>query len=255
MRLYSDLFSISSDNGYYWATNFMTAADRSRRPVHQESNVKRAGFLAAGLTVALLVPMFALAWQGPAAQAPDGWESLFDGQSLKGWKVPVFGGDGKVQVKNGQIILGTGVTLTGITSTRTDLPTINYEISLEAMKLSGSDFFCGLTFPVGNSNCSLIVGGWGGGVVGLSSLDGMDASENETSQYMDFAKNRWYRIRVRVTSGRIQAWIDDKSLVDAETKGRRVSIRPEVDLSVPLGVAAWITESALKDIKIRRIKP
>ena len=27
----------------------------------------------------------------------------------------------------------------------------------------------------------LIVGGWGGTVVGLSSIDGMDASENETT--------------------------------------------------------------------------
>ncbi len=132
---------------------------------------------------------------------------------------------------------------------------MDYELSLEAMKLAGSDFFCGLTFPVGESHCSFIVGGWGGGVVGLSSIDGMDASENETSQGMDFAKNRWYRIRVRVTPGRIQTWVDDRNVVDIETKGKRISIRPEVDLSVPLGVAAWMTESALQNIKIRRIQP
>jgi hypothetical protein len=218
--------------------------------------VTGSGFLRTGLAAVLLAPLAVFAWNAAAGQAPaNEWQSLFDGQSLNGWKVPVFGGDGKVQVRNGQIVLGTGVTLTGITSTRTDLPKMNYEISLEAMKLSGSDFFCGLTFPVGDAHCSLIVGGWGGGVVGLSSLDGMDASDNETSQYMDLVKNRWYRIRVRVTPGRIQSWIDDKNIVDVETKGRRISIRPEVDLSIPLGVAAWITESALRDIKIRRVAP
>ena len=58
--------------------------------------------------------------------------------------------------------------MTGITWTN-EVPTNNYEISLEAMRVEGSDFFCALTFPVGNDPCSFIVGGWGGGVVGLSS--------------------------------------------------------------------------------------
>ncbi len=197
---------------------------------------------------------FAAALAALPFQAPEGWQSLFDGQTLNGWKSANFGGEGKVEVKNGQIILGTGVSLTGVTSTRSDLPRMNYEISLEAMKRAGNDFFCGLTFPVGNASCSFIVGGWGGGVVGLSSLDGMDASENETTQGMDFATGRWYRIRVRVVPGRIQSWIDDKMVVDVETRGRTIGIRSEVELSRPLGVAAWITEAALRDIKIRTIK-
>jgi hypothetical protein len=185
--------------------------------------------------------------------ADETWQPLFDGKTLSGWKSANFGGEGKVHVRNGQIILETGVMLTGVTSTRTDLPRTNYEISLEAMKLSGTDFFCGLTFPVAADSCSLIVGGWGGGVVGLSSIDGEDASENETSQGMDFATRRWYRIRVRVSSEKIQAWIDDKNVVDLPIKDRQISIRPEVELSRPLGIAAWITEAALRDIKIRRI--
>lgn len=61
------------------------------------------------------------------------------------------------------------------------MPVMNYELSLEAMRVDGSDFFCGLTFPVGSNFCSFIVGGWGGGVVGLSSLNSEDASQNETT--------------------------------------------------------------------------
>ena len=83
--------------------------------------------------------------------------------------------------------------LTGVSYTN-ELPRIDYEVSLEAMKIDGSDFFCGLTFPVDNAFCSFIAGGWGGGVVGLSSIDGMDASENETTKYMKFDASRWYPI-------------------------------------------------------------
>ena len=34
----------------------------------------------------------------------------------------------------------------------------------------------------------LIVGGWGGGVVGMSSLNGKDAARNETTQYVSSKK-------------------------------------------------------------------
>ncbi len=141
----------------------------------------------------------------------------------------------------------TGVTWTG------DFPKTDYEISLEAMRVDGSDFFCGLTFPVGDSPCSFIAGGWGGGVVGLSSIDGSDASENETTKYQEFESGRWYKIRVRVTKDKIEAWIDQKQMVDLSTKDRQISIRIEVELSRPLGVSCYATTAALRDIKVRRL--
>ncbi len=212
--------------------------------------------------VAVVLPMlaigvgFALAQAGKQAGAPadEKWQSLFDGKSLGSWKSTNFGGEGSVYVKNGQIYLDMGSAMTGITWSGSALPRMNYEISLEAVKLQGDDFFCGLTFEVGDSPCSLIVGGWGGSTVGLSSLDGMDASENETTTAMDFPQNRWYRIRLRVMPGRIQAWIDDKNVVDVETKGKRISIRPEVELSKPFGIATYNTSAALRNIKIRKLE-
>ena len=105
------------------------------------------------------------------------WKSLFDGKTLAGWKTPQFGGEGKVYVENGSIVMETGSNMTGITWTG-DVLRNNYELSLEGMKLEGSDFFCTTTFPVGDDPCSLVVGGWGGGVVGLSNVDFHDASEN-----------------------------------------------------------------------------
>ncbi len=186
-----------------------------------------------------------------SSESNEAWKSYFDGKTLKGWKVTDFAGHGEVSVKDGTIVLEMG-QMTGITWTN-DLPTMNYEISLEAMRVDGGDFFCGLTFPVGKDPCSLIVGGWGGGVVGLSSLDSQDAANNETTTYMNFKSGQWYLIRLRVTEGKIQAWIDSDIMVDADTKARAISIRMEVEESKPLGIASYSTKAALKNIKIRQL--
>ena len=181
------------------------------------------------------------------------WRPLFDGKTLSGWKVTDFGGIGTASVEGGTIVLGTGNPMSGITWTANAIARSGYELELEAMRVSGSDIFCGLTFPVEDSHCSLIVGGWGGSIVGLSSLDELDASENETSIAMQFENHRWYRIRVRVTPDRIRAWIDEKQVVDAGVKGRKVSVRWEMLDSRPLGIASWQTTSALRSIRIRNV--
>ncbi len=113
----------------------------------------------------------------PVADA-DGWMPLFNGRNLDGWKLTKFGGDGEVEVVEGELILNQGGPLTGVTWTKA-FPKVDFEISLEAQRVEGTDFFVGLTFPVRDSHASLIVGGWAGSVVGISSLDGRDASETK----------------------------------------------------------------------------
>jgi len=180
------------------------------------------------------------------------WQPLFDGRTLSGWKVTDFAGHGPVSVQNGQIMLGAGAALTGMTWTNQP-PRPDYEVTLEAMKVDGGDFFCGLTFPAGGSHCSFIVGGWGGGVVGVSSIDGMDASENETTKFMAFDKGRWYRIRVRVSKSQIEAWIDDDKMVDQVITDRKISMRAgEIEENVPFGLATWQTSAALRNLRIRQ---
>lgn len=187
-----------------------------------------------------------------APESGDGWTSLFDGKSLRGWAVTDFAGHGEVKVEEGRILLGSGI-MTGVNWTNeAALPKLNYEIALEAMRVEGNDFFCGLTFPVGGNPCSFIVGGWGGGVVGLSSLDGEDAANNDTTKYMTFDNGKWYAVRVRVTGTNISCWIDADKVVNADTTDRRISIRLEVEGSRPLGVATWSTAAALRNIRLRR---
>jgi hypothetical protein len=185
----------------------------------------------------------------PAAQD---WKPLFDGASLAGWEVTPFGGHGEVDVEDGVIVLGMGSPLTGITYQR-DFPRCDYEVQVEAMRIDGVDFFSTITFPVQDAFCSLVVGGWGGAVVGISSLDYADASENETTKFMRFEPKRWYRIRVAVRSDRIEAWIDDRQVVDVSIRERRLSTRMEVERSKPFGIASYETRSGLRTIQLRAL--
>ncbi len=178
--------------------------------------------------------------------------SLFDGESLGQWKQTPFEEEGKSYVEDGRIVMATGRDMSGVTWTG-PLLRMNYEISLETMRVEGFDFFCGLTFPINESPCTLVVGGWGGGLVGLSNIDYYDAANNETSKNLDFESNKWYQIRVRVTPKMIQAWIDDKMMVNFEWVGHKLDVRAEVDLSVPLGIATWQTGGALRNIEVRQV--
>jgi len=179
--------------------------------------------------------------------------ALFDGKTLGSWEITIFGPQGPVYISGDQIILGMGDGCTGITWKK-DLPVSNYEITLEARRMEGNDFFCGMTFPVGKDPCTLIIGGWGGSVVGLSSINGMDASENETMILKQFEKERWYKIRLRVAADSIKSWIDDTLVVDFAIRQNILSIRPEVELSKPFGIASWRTTAAIRNIRLRSIK-
>ncbi len=178
--------------------------------------------------------------------------SLFDGKTLGQWKATDFGGQGEVSVKDGAIHMATGSYMTGITWTGRVIR-MNYEITLEAMRVEGSDFFCGLTFPVGEKPCTLILGGWGGSLCGLSSIDHFDASENSTTRMIGFENGKWYRVRLRVVPNRIQAWLNDEDLVDADITDKNIDIRIEVEASKPLGIATWNTAGAVRNIKLRKL--
>lgn len=178
---------------------------------------------------------------------------IFNGKDLDGWEITNFGPQGPVYVSGDAIILGMGEGCTGVTF-RKDFPVMNYKVTLEAKKVDGNDFFCGMTFPVGSSPCTFIVGGWGGTTVGLSSINGADASENETNTLQKFEKDVWYNICLIVKPDTIRALIDDKVVVNFAVGDKRLSIRPEVELSRPFGITSWNTTAALRNIRVENLK-
>lgn len=201
------------------------------------------------LTLAVMLPTLLLSEEAPKTE----WKVLCDGTSLKDWTITKFGGEGAVESKDGAIVMQQGTEITGITWAGAELPKRNYEISLEAEKLDGSDFFCGLVFPIGDSFCSFVVGGWGGSVVGLSAVDGLYADDNSTSKLLSFDNKHWYKIRLRVSEKYIQAWIDDKRTFILETTGKKLTVHPAVELLKPLGVSCYSTVAAVKNIRIREL--
>jgi len=174
---------------------------------------------------------------------------------LEGWKSTPFYSPGTVQITGNSIHLAQGKgTLTG--ANRTDpFPKSNYEIRFEAARLDGSDFFAALTFPVHNTFCTWVNGGWGGAIVGLSSLDDADASENATSRRIVFEKGRWYKFRLRVTD-QIEAWIDDEQIINIPIANYEIGLRSgDIELSKPLGFAAYRSTAAIRNVEYKVLNP
>jgi hypothetical protein len=168
------------------------------------------------------------------------------------WKPSHFGGDGPIEMKDGVLSLGFGDPFTGV-RWEGEFPKINYEISLEARRVGGFDFFCGLTLPIADQRFSLILGGWGGSLIGLSSIDGLDASNNETMLIRDFEKGRWYKVKVRVTDKKITVWLDEDDIINVDREGRVFDIRSEMEESTPMGVAAFQSEAEIRNVVVKML--
>lgn len=184
------------------------------------------------------------------------WQSMFDGKSFDLWQVlskDDFDEGGKVRAEDGELILEKGARATGVRFTG-KFPTNNYEIKLEGMRVAGGDFFCGLSFPVGKGSLTLILGGWGGWVCGLSCIDGRYAINNDTACGVEFKNNRWYRVRLRVTPDAVHVWVDDKQIIDLETEGYKLSVSEEMKPCLPLGIATWKTTGAIRKIRYRQLR-
>ncbi|HEX4792628.1 MAG TPA: DUF1080 domain-containing protein [Humisphaera sp.] len=178
------------------------------------------------------------------------WQSLFDGRTLAKWVAVKFGGEGEVHVEDGSLVIEAGAVMSGANYTGTT-PKMNYEVEMDARRVDGTDFFCGLTFPISEDFATLVLGGWGGAVCGISCLDDNDAARNDTRALVTFKKGQWYHIRLRVYSDRIQAWVDKEMIVDVDTSKKKISLRDEVEPSKPFGLATYQTTGAYKEIRLR----
>ena len=177
---------------------------------------------------------------------------LFDGSSLDDWTPTDFAGKGEIIIDaNGSLVLEMGDELSGVHWKGAPLPVQNYEIHLKAKRTMGSDFFCGLTFPYKESHATLILGGWGVSLIGISSIDDFDASENETGDAYIFENNQWYKIKLKVSPESSSVWIVQDKVIDCDFEGREVGMRfGEIEMSIPLGICSYATSSEIRNIKL-----
>ena len=181
---------------------------------------------------------------------------LFDGSDLEGWARTDFAGKGEITINEKKhLVMEMGAELTGLHWQGEALPTVNYEINIEARRTMGSDFFCGLTFPYKESHATLVIGGWGGSLIGISSIDDFDASENDTGDAFIFDENRWYQIKLRVTDQKFMVWIDNELVINCDLEGRKIGMRSgEIEMSKPLGITTYATTGEFKRIDLVRIQ-
>ena len=177
---------------------------------------------------------------------------LFDGVSLDHWEVIEYEGHGAICIDDSCLIIGEGDFISGVRWT-SDFPKTNYEVTLNAKRVEGNDFFCGLTFPVKESFLTLVLGGWGGALCGLSCIDGYDAANNYTSKIFYFGTGAWWPVRLRVTDNKIEAWVDEDKIVDFTIGTSRLSLRMEVETSVPFGITTYKTTGAIRDIRLHAV--
>ncbi len=163
-----------------------------------------------------------------------------------------FGGDGSHRVVQNELVLEPGSPLTGGTFD-VKLPKDRYEVAFETERLSGIDFFCGLTFPTPHGELTLVLGGWGGTVCGLSSIDGADASENATRTLRHFENGTLRAVRIRVSGDDVQVFVDNEPFLAADLRGRQANVRAEVEPCRPFGFCCYLVTARLVNLRWRRL--
>lgn len=175
--------------------------------------------------------------------------------AAEAWRVLTthpFNRHGDVDVRPGHLAMAAGQPATGL-GYRGPVPRINYRVVIEARRTAGSDFFSSLTFPIRDQHASLIIGGWGGGVTGISNIDGMAAVENETTGYTPFENDRWYKIELQVTEAQLSASIDDAQIVLVDVPDRQFSVWIEQEPLLPLGVATWYSAGEIRKMQLEEL--
>lgn len=176
---------------------------------------------------------------------------------MQRWEPINFGGEGDAFFKDGALNLDYGSPLTGV-KYKGDLADLlgesidHYAITLQAQRVEGTDLFLGLTFPVGkDGHVSLVLGGWGGAITGLSNLDDLNASENKTTQYHAFEDKQWYKVKILVTPQKIQCWLDEKRIVDVQRADHtKYDTHGAVIDTKPLGLFSYGTWGRVKELKV-----
>ncbi len=196
---------------------------------------------------------------GPTEKTSSGEAALLQPPLLARWHPADIADNGRVWIQADNLMMFPGRPMTAAVFdgwTEAKLPLTDYAISFEARRVEGRDFFAALTFPVNKIDtcATLVLGGWGGALVGISSIDDQDASENSTRSEQAFVNGQWYKVRLEITHEDLKAWIDDRLVVNTSITGRKISLRPgDIEHCAPFGLASFGSEGQVRALKVRRL--
>lgn len=188
------------------------------------------------------------------------WNLLSEAHAAA-WKPAEIEKCGAAKVAANEAVLDAGEPITGLRFEhwqKESLPLQDYTITCEAMRVEGRDFFAAITFPVRSIDtcCTFVAGGWGGALTGISSIDGMDAADNETRSEQKFANGKWHRLKIEVRADKLTAWIDDRLVLGASIQNRRLSLRPgDIEKCAPFGLATYATKGRVRNLVISEHPP
>jgi len=187
------------------------------------------------------------------------WELLSAANEGR-WQQAGIPDEGAISVEKGELTVRTGLPMSGCKFAAWDeqgLPGTNYAITYEAMRVEGDDIFGMCTFPVAShaAHATFVIGGWGGTLTGISSIDFKDASENSTRAEQRFENGTWHRVRIEVRPDDLRAWVNDRLVVNVSIKGRSVTLRPGfIDHCLPFGFATWNTVGRVRAVVVETLK-
>lgn len=196
---------------------------------------------------------------GCSESKPQRWEML-EAAMLPQWETVAIEGAGKPQMGPGEFVLPEGAPMTAVRFGGWEamgLPVVDYAIEYEAMRVAGQDFFGAVTFPIRSlKTCATLVnGGWGGGLVGISNIDEQSANENATRSEHRFVNGQWYRFRLEVRSEEIKGWLDGRLIINASLKARTISLRAgDIEQCAPFGLATYGTTGKVRGLVVEALR-
>jgi hypothetical protein len=189
---------------------------------------------------------------------PSRWD-LFSATQIERWREASMFQSGGVGRETDGFTIKEGSPMSGIVFPmwlEDGMPVADYAIDYEALRAGGRDFFGSATFPVRNERTfvTFVLGGWGGSQVGLSCIDGYDASENSTGSSQHLEDGRWYHVRIEVRPKEITVLLDGRPIIRANIAGRDLGLRAgEIDRCVPFGFATYGTTGRIRGCVIERL--
>ena len=180
-------------------------------------------------------------------------------REIADWKtIPDIEANGGAEMTDaGTCVIHPGQPISAIRyEGRWELPVTEYEIKFQARRLEGQDFFAAVTFPVNSREtcATFIPGGWGGAVTGISSIDDMDASVNETTSVANFVQNEWYSFRIEVVPESLKVWNGGAIIVNVPLQGRRISLRPgDLEYCAPFGLGTYQSTGEIRNLTIQKL--